>query len=253
MPFPPAWRALLREHWPLYERLSPTDRRELEGHALVLLREKHFEGCGGMMLTDVHRVLIAAQAALLLLHREHDYYPQMRSILVYPRAFVGAARAAGPGGLVTESRGFRSGESWHMPGAGGPVVLSWEDVVRGARDGRDGHNVVLHEFAHQLDAESDVMEGIPRLRTREEVERWRSVLSRERSRFAMILRAGGSNIMDPYGLQSDAEFFAVATETFFERGDLLREQHPEMYELLHGFYEQDPAAACVECAACGVA
>ncbi len=242
--FTPARRSYVRSAWPLYNRLCEPDRTRLEGIARVLMHEKHFEGCAGLTLTHEHRVLIAAQAALPLLNREHDYYATLRSILVYPRAFVGAARAAGPGGMVTESRGWRAGESWHTPGVGGPVVLSWEDVVRGARDDRDGHNVVLHEFAHQLDAESDVMEGIPRLRTRADVDRWRSVLARERARFEMILRAGAPNIMNPYGVQNPAEFFAVATETFFERGELLREQHADLYDLLREYYQQDPAVRC---------
>ncbi len=251
-PFPQAWRDMLRAHWPLYARLTPADRSELEGHARVLLHEKYFEACGGVALTEEHRVLIAAQAALLLLHRDHDYFASLRSILVYPTAFIGAGKSQGPGGIVTETRSWRSGESWHTPGVGGPVVLSLQDILRGAADPHDGHNVVLHEFAHQLDAESDVMEGIPRLHTRGEVDRWRDILARERARFIMILQAGAPNIMNPYGAQSPAEFFAVATETFFERGDLLRTQHPDLYGLLEDFYQQNPAdSALATCRAPG--
>lgn len=239
----------------MFGRLSVAEQREVEGHALVLLREKHFEGCGGLVLTDEHRVLIAIQAALLMLGRkEPEYFPGLRSILVYPAAFVGRGRAAGPGGLVTESRGLRLGESWHTPnwtsGGGGPVVLSWADVVAGAADDCDGHNVVLHELAHQLDGESQVMEGIPLLATRGEVEKWREVLMREMHRAVMIHNAGargaglagGPGVVNPYGFQSPAEFFACAVEAFYERPAALAAVHPELHELFVRFFGVDPRA-----------
>jgi MtfA peptidase len=170
--------------------------------------------------------------------------------LVYPAAFVGRGRAAGPGGLVTESRGLRLGESWHTPFVGGPVVMSWADVLAGAADDRDGHNVVLHEFAHQLDGESQVMEGIPLLATRADVERWREVLIREMHRAVMIFNAGprgaevagGPGVVNPYGFQSPAEFFACAVEAFYERPAALASVHPGLYELLVGFFGVDPCA-----------
>lgn len=240
-PFPPAWRDLLTHRWPLYARLPERQRRELEGHTLVLLREKHFEGCGGMELGEEHRVLVAAQAALLLLGRDTDYFSGLRSILIYPSAFVGKGKSAGPGGMVTESRGMRAGESWHTPGVGGPVVLSWSDVVEGAANDRDARNVVLHEFAHQLDGESQVMEGIPLLESAEAVEQWRRVLHAEWSRFVMMLRGGAPTAINPYGAQSAPEFFACAVEAFLERPEDMRALHGEMYELLRGYFKQDPS------------
>lgn len=239
---PPAWRSILEERWPLYGRLDEARRREVDGHARVLLEEKYFEGCGGLELTDEHRVLIAGQAALLQVGREADYFPGLRSILVYPDVFVGRGRSSGPGGMVTESRGPRSGESWHTPGVGGPVVLAWRDVRSGAADADDGRNVVLHEFAHQLDGESEVMEGIPRLASAEEVKRWQSTLHAELTRFVMLLRAGQPVAINPYGAQSPAEFYACATEAFFETPRALAERHPRVFELLRGFHGVDPSA-----------
>ncbi|QYU67124.1 zinc-dependent peptidase [Leptolyngbya sp. 15MV] len=167
--------SVLDRRWSILPRLPRDVREAVGGISRVLLHEKTFEGCGGLEVTDEHRLLIAAQAALLLAGRDHDWYSGLKSILVYPSPFVGRARSAGPGGVVTESRGPRSGESWHNPGTGpgwgGPVVLSWPDVARGASSGHGGRNVTLHEFAHQLDAESEMMEGIPRLATREDVDR----------------------------------------------------------------------------------
>src|SRR5262249_6544909 len=152
--FPAAWRELLQERMPYYRTLSGADRHELEGHIRVILHEKYFEGCAGLVVTDEMKVLIAAQAALLLLHPDGHYFSWMRTILIYPSSFVGSGKSVGPAGVVTEGAGWRSGESWYTPGSGGPVILSWSDTLAGAADARDGSNLVLHEFAHQLDADS---------------------------------------------------------------------------------------------------
>src|SRR5690606_32830266 len=133
------------------------DRRELRGHIRVFLAEKHFEGCGGLTLTDEIEVTIAAQACLLLLHRETDYYPRLITILVYPSTYVAHAREPIGGGMVIEGEVARLGEAWKD----GVVVLAWDDVLAGASDLHDGHNVVLHEFAHQLDQEDGTADGAP--------------------------------------------------------------------------------------------
>ena len=146
-PFPPAWLDIIKKNVPIFDRLPQADQRELQGHIQVFLAEKYFEGCGGLELTDEIKVTIAAQACLLLLHRETDYYPRLITILVYPHAYVAKSVEPIGGGVVQEGEMARLGEAWKD----GVVVLSWDDVRRGASDLHDGHNVVLHEFAHQLD------------------------------------------------------------------------------------------------------
>lgn len=240
--FPAAWDAILRAEMPLYSRLPEPERRELQGWIRVFLAEKYVEGCRGMVVDDRVRVLIAAQACVLLLRRAHDVFPGMRTVLVYPGTFMGRARTTGPGGVVTLSEDPRLGESWFTPIAGGPVVLSWPEVVAGAADAHDGRNVVLHEFAHQLDAESGEMEGMPWLGDLDRARQWRTLLAREQRRLGAQAWARQPTVLNPYGAQSPAEFFAVAVEAYFERSAALRDHHPELYDALRAYFEVDPAA-----------
>jgi Mlc titration factor MtfA (ptsG expression regulator) len=138
--------AILQRNFSHWSALDRDEQERLRGHIQVFLAEKNFVGCGGLEISDEIRVTIAAQACLLLLNRRADYFPRMKSILVYPAGFVAPIRHAGPGGFVVETEQPRSGESWYR----GPIVLSWDDVAQGADDATDGYNVVLHEFAHQL-------------------------------------------------------------------------------------------------------
>jgi MtfA peptidase len=241
-PFPPHWRRVLEERLPIYRRLPQADQRELEGHMQVFLAEKYFEGCAGLRITEEMRITIAAQACLLLLHRDAGYYRGLRTILIYPAGYFAQTRSVGPAGVVTEGVAPRSGESWHTPGAGGPVVLSWRDVTLGAADERDGRNVVYHEFAHQLDGESGAVEGAPLLRDKSMYAAWSHVMGREYRALFEDLRAGRPTLLNPYGATSPAEFFAVATEAFFEQPLELRARHPELYQQLKAYFQQDTAA-----------
>jgi len=230
-----AW-AIIDRRVPLIARMSEADRAELGGIVQILLDEKHFEGCGGLVMTEEIRLTIAAQAAVLLLHRETNYYPTLLSILVYPRAYFSSAPRRNPDGTITEGPQGRLGESWFR----GALVLSWEDVVRGADDEHDGHNVVLHEFAHQLDGESGGMDGAPALARQSCYRDWARVLGQEYAELIQELHAGHSTLIDPYGATNPAEFFAVITELFFERPEALYREHPELYDQLAGFYRTDP-------------
>ncbi len=234
-PFPEEWRAILERGFPLYARLSPEDRSELEGHVQVFLEEKSFEGAGGLEMTDEVRVTVAAQACVLLLHRDTDYYPRMRSVVVYPRAYLAEHRSE-EGGLVTEGHSVRLGESW----SSGAVVLSWGDVRAGARDLRDGHNVVFHEFAHQLDLEDGGVDGVPELEGGSAYRAWARVFSEEYLELRADAKKGRRSVLDDYGATNPAEFFAVATEAFFEKPGALRRKHPELYAELAAFYRQEP-------------
>jgi Mlc titration factor MtfA (ptsG expression regulator) len=246
-PFPPEWCAILCRRVPYYSRLSLDDQRELQGHIQIFLAEKRFEGCPPgperLEITDEIRVTIAAQACVLLLHRETDYYSGLKTILVYPAKFVSTIKSVGPGGIITEGVGVRLGESWNgtMSVRGGPVVLSWDDAKAGAADVADGHNVVFHEFAHQLDAESGAVDGAPALDKASQYLAWARVLGGEYARLIEDIAYRRPHLLDNYAATNPAEFFAVATEFFFERPRELRAMHPELYAQLAGFFRQDPA------------
>lgn len=235
--FPDGWVEVLERNVPAYGRLSREDRAELRGHLLVFLDEKKFEGCGGLEMTDEVRVTIAAQACMLLLHRETDYYPQLKTILVYPSRYFSVESRPVGGGVMVEGRQTRLGESWHR----GPVVLSWDDVRRGASDPDDGRNVTLHEFAHQLDSEDGDTDGAPALQRAAMYGPWARVLQGEYDVLRADLEKHRKTFIDAYGATNPAEFFAVITEAFFEQPKQLQKKHRALYEQLVGFYGQDPA------------
>ncbi len=235
---PAGWRAMIARNVPYYRTLTPVEQRELEGHVQVFLAEKRFEGCGGLELTDEIRVTIATHACRLLLHRQTDYFPKAGTILVYPNLYLVEAAQHLPGGLVVEGPAVRRGESWYR----GPVVLSWEDVQRLASGVPHGRNVVLHEFAHQLDSESGAMEGAPALAKGSLYAAWQRVLGQQYEQLVDAAKHGRPSFLDYYGATNPAEFFAVVTEAFFEQPAGLRLYHPELYEQLAQYFEQDPAA-----------
>lgn len=236
-PFPKEWEEILKNNVAYYHRLTPDDQAELRGHIQVFLNEKEYESCGGQEINDEVKVTIAAQACMLLLHRETDYYPTLRSILVYPRHYFSPAARQLPGGVVSESVEGRLGESWYR----GPVVLSWDEVRRSAHDHHDGHNVVFHEFAHQLDSESGANDGAPRLPRRSMYIAWARVLGTEYQQLISDIEHHHKPDLDAYGATNPAEFFAVVTEAFFEKPHQLKRRHPRLYEQLASFYQQDPA------------
>jgi MtfA peptidase len=235
-PFPTAWLEIIERNMRFYACLPESDRHELQGLVQIFVAEKTFEGCGGLELTDEMKVTIAAQACLLLLHRQTDIYPRLDTILVYPSAYL--ARAVKPigGPMVIEGESARLGESW----TSGVVVLSWNDVRAGASDIHDGQNLVLHEFAHQLDREDGAINGTPLLEQKSQYLAWARVLSTEYERLRRDTQAGRFTVLDEYGATDPAEFFAVATECFFEKPRVLKKRHPALYEELKTFYRQDP-------------
>jgi Mlc titration factor MtfA (ptsG expression regulator) len=236
-PLPDAWSAILAANVPYVAKLPPADRTELEGHLKVFLAEKKFEGCGGLELTDEIRVTIAAQACRLLLHRETDYFPELDVILVYPHAYVAKTSAYLAGGLSVDDQQARLGQS-----AAGVVVLTWDEVRRDATDVHDGHNVTLHEFAHQLDQEDGAADGAPVLGSRAMYTAWAHVLGDEFAQLVDDVDKHRRTDIDAYGATNPAEFFAVVTEMFFEKPEPLKRRHPQLYEQLALFYHQDPAA-----------
>jgi Mlc titration factor MtfA (ptsG expression regulator) len=236
-PFRAEWRAIVERNFEMFHRLAPEDQAELFGHVNVFLHEKAFEGCGGLEITDEIRVTVAAQACLLLLHQEAPrYYPGVYTVLVYPDAYVAPAREVLPGGVVVQGAAARLGESWVR----GAVVISWNEARAGAADAAHGHNVILHEFAHQLDQEDGIADGAPYLELRSEYVAWARILGGEFRKLRAAAALHRSTDIDSYGATNPAEFFAVITEAFFERPRQLRKKHPELYDQLKAFYRQDP-------------
>lgn len=236
---PTGWRALVEKNVPFFRRLPPVDQDELLGHVVVFLDEKRFEGCGGLEVTDEVRVSIAAQACVLLLHDpDPDYFTDVSTILVYPSAYVAPSLERRPDGTVVEGGGVRLGEAWTR----GEVVLAWDHVLGGAADMRDGQNLVLHEFAHKLDQEDGAADGAPALPTRSRYVAWARVLGAEYRALQGSVEKRRRAVLGAYGATNPAEFFAVATECFFEKGAAMRRKHPELYEQLQQLYRQDPAA-----------
>jgi MtfA peptidase len=236
-PFPAAWRSIITRNVPIFRRLPRVDQIELLGHVQVFLAEKHFEGCSGLELTDEIRVTIAAQACLLLLHRKTDYYPQLTSILVYPSSYIAHEKRHLGANIWEEGDEHRLGHTGRRLGS---LVLAWDDVKRGAGDPSDGRNLVLHEFAHQLDFEDYATDGAPALATRAEYKSWSHVMSREFAALRAADETGIPTVLDTYGAENPAEFFAVVTEAFFERPHALRAKHPELYAELARFFRQQP-------------
>lgn len=235
--FPGEWLAIIERNVPFYKKLPPEDKKELQRHIHVFIGEKRFEGCGGLEITDEIKVTIAAQACILLLHRETDYYPGLLSILVYPQAYVARKIQHLVGGIVAEGPDIRLGESWH----GGSVVLSWDDVRRSAADIQDGHNVVFHEFAHQLDSSGARRDSTPVLQNRSTYIAWARILQKDYKKLRRDVNCNRDTFLNRYGAANPAEFFAVATECFFEQPGQLQKLHPDLYDELKHFYQQDPA------------
>ena len=235
LPFPAAWRRILRRRVPGVARLPADLQQRLKRHIQVFLAEKAFLGCQGQAITDEVRVTIAAQACLLLLgQRQSECFPQLRQILVYPDAFVVQRERALGGGVVREQRQVMAGESW----AQGQVILAWTDVLAGAADPADGRNVVLHEFAHQIDQDKGVADGQPwRPRARQR-RRWAAVMGDAFER----LQREPSTLIDAYGATDPAEFFAVITEVFFERPQALAAEAPHVYRELADLFGVEPLA-----------
>ena len=236
---------MLEQNLSIFRRLPPEDQADLLGHVQVFLAEKHFEGCGGLELTEEIRVTIAAQACVLLLHRDTDYYPELTSILVYPSGYVANEERHVGGGIWEEGGEDRLGHT--APGMRA-LVLAWDSARHGAADPTSGANLILHEFAHQLDFENRVVDGVPVLETHGEYVAWARIMSAEFEALRQAQDAEAPTLLDTYGATNPAEFFAVCTEAFFERPRALREKHPALYSELSRFFRQDPAAFPAELA-----
>lgn len=235
-PFSEADKQILQQQVPMYQKLP--DDLKLQLHLLVnsFLHRKKFYGCQGLEVTRTMQLTIAAQACLLLLNRPTQEFRKLKAILVYPAAFVATHRQVDANGLVSYSSKELAGESW----GNGRVILSWDDVTKGAQNIHDGKNVVLHEFAHQLDSEDGATNGAPELASANAYRTWASLMSAEFAQLQQAQIHHLHSVMDYYGASEPAEFFAVATETFFEKPNELKQKHSELYELFCQYYKVSP-------------
>jgi MtfA peptidase len=233
---PERQRQILGRNLPLLRRLPPELRQELYGHVNVFLDEKRWLGCGGLELTEDMRVTIAGNACVLLLNRKTDYFPGFSSIYVYPDTYL-VDDVEYDGEIEIHGRDARAGESW----PGGPVILSWRDVRDTIEGTSDGQNVVLHEFAHKLDEENADVEGLPVLASAAHYREWEQVMTRAWESLEETIARHERSAIDDYALTSPAEFFAVATEAFFEQPAAMQRQFPEVYEQFRKYFCVDPA------------
>ena len=242
-PFPNEWLKTIKSNVAFFRRLSAADQAELLDHIQIFLDEKRFEGCAGFEITDEVRVTIAAQACLLLLHRKTDYFPGLITILVYPSIYLVDENRPVEGPVWEEGTHPRLGETGRTMGS---MVLAWDAVKSGAADPSDGKNVVIHEFAHQLDYENLAADGAPELATRKQQLSWQKVMRAEFASLRAADQTGIPTLLDTYGATNAAEFFAVAAEAFFERPLMLRAQHQQLYSQLQQYFGQDPVEFSAE-------
>ena len=237
-PVPPEWENILSENIELYRHLPADLKEQLHNDMKVFLHEKEFEGCAGLEVTEEMRVTIAGEACILLLNRKPTFFPNLKSILIYPHPYTAPGYKAVASGHYIEEPSLRSGESW----TGGDLVLAWDYVKYGGQDGEDGQNVVLHEFAHQLDQEDGKADGAPILGKSSRYREWARVFNHEYQQLQSDLEHNKKTDMDAYGATNPAEFFAVATETFFEKSRQMKKHEPELYQELKDYYKLDPVS-----------
>ncbi|MDQ6961116.1 MAG: zinc-dependent peptidase [Mariprofundaceae bacterium] len=236
-PFPEGRLTTLQTNIALYQRLPNPLQRELQGLIQVFVHEKQFVGCGGLEVDDEMRVTIAAFACVLLLNRPHQSYPHFSAIYVYPDAYI-VKLNSWDGVVESENSDVLLGESWQR----GLVVLSWQAVLHGVSDTLDGHNVVYHEFAHKLDEEGGAVDGVPLLANASHHQSWARTMSNAFEALREKSNKGEATVLDDYGASEPEEFFAVLTETFFEKPHQLKASHPALYDEVRAYYRLDPAA-----------
>ena len=231
--FDDAWDPLLDREFEHWNTLSPDELDRMRMLVARFVSDTRWEAANGFTLTEEIQVLIAAQASMLLLGLDLDSFPLMSSVIVHPSTVVQRGDRATGGGLHSSGPQMLAGQAHYR----GPVLLSWSATRRGAKFPQRGENVVYHEFAHQLDMIDGVTDGTPPLDDEAARERWVRVCTAAYD----TVRADRSEVLRPYAGTNPAEFFAVATEVFFNRPDALRTHEPELYAELAAFYRQDPA------------
>jgi len=228
-------RSVLNQYFPLFQKLPSPERRRLEGLINHFLAEKKFLGGEGLEVTANMRLLIAAQACLLIINKPNRWFNSLSTIIIYPSSFHSKIKRF-DGSAHHETSEARAGESWLH----GPVVLSWDHSLAGGQNPRDGHNVILHEFAHQLDGQTGVTDGAPLLDGNHVDTKWARIFQAAYKRHLKNIKERKKTIIDPYGATNPAEFFAVCVETFLEQSESLANEEPELYDELATYFKFDP-------------
>ncbi len=239
-PFPEAWKEIIRRNVVQYGLLSDDERARLQQLIQVFIAEKRWEGAGGLLLDDEIRVTIATQACLLILNMPHNYYRNVETVIVYPSEVV--PPECKPSFFETVLQPLEppqpiTGQAFRQ----GPLILAWDEALHGGRHPGSGYNVVYHEFAHKLDMLDGAADGTPPLSARAAYREWVKVFSRQYLQLRNDLEKGKPTFLDDYGATDEAEFFAVATEQFFDQPVLMKKHAPEIYRMLKEYYRQDPA------------
>jgi MtfA peptidase len=235
-PFPLTWQTILEGNIYFYQKLPESLQKRLRQHINVFLAEKQFIGCAGLQITEEIKVIIAAHACLLSLSQKEKYYPNLQSILVYPTAYLVNATVPFSGFLVEERQEVRLGESWDKD----RIVLAWEQIQHDLMNWQDGHNVIFHEFAHQLDGEDGSVNGVPNFDRQSDYISWARVFEREYNQLRKDIELDLPTVISEYGATNPVEFFAVATETFFEKSRQMQAKHPELHEELKRYFKLNP-------------
>lgn len=243
-PFPPAWGSYLAENFHQFALLPEPLRARLRDRMRVFAAEKYWEGVGGLEVTEEMRAVVSAMACTLTLAFDDDeaLYPNASRVIFYPETIV-RRRSRRAGAVVIEGEEHLIGEAWSERNArdSGVVTLVWADVVKGGVNPNDGRNLVYHEFAHVLDAIGGVPDGVPPVGDDESERTWQGTFRAEFDSLAEAWETGRGIPLDAYALTSEAELFAVATESYLERPRLLRLKLPRLYDLLDSFYRLGPA------------
>ena len=240
VPFPAVWEEIICRNVAHYCFLDEAERAHLRALIQIFIAEKYWEGAGGLELTDEIRVTISAQACLLLLGLPHNYYKNVQSIIVYPSTVVPPPRKPD----FFENTMAPVDPVYPIIGQAflrGPVIIIWDAALRGGRHPELGHNVIYHEFAHKLDMLDGSADGTPPLKDRAEYRDWVQTCTQEFLRLKNLTKNGKRSFLDSYGATNEAEFFAVATEQFFDQPRLMIEHAPDLYRVLKNYYCQDPA------------
>lgn len=234
--FPTDWEAILQRNVRHYLLVPEPDRETIRQITRILTAEKVWEGCGGLAITEEMQVTIAAQAALPILAIDHDYYARVMSILVYPTAFhLAKPDETGDEAFVADDLSAE-GQAVYR----GPVIVSWAEALAEGQDPRLGHNVVIHEFVHQLDFLDNAVDGVPPLESRQLIEQWRSTMSRALAHHRRALEQSEPTFFTQHAGKDEAEFFADAAEKFFCIPQALQRQHADIYALLQNYFRLDP-------------
>ena len=236
-PFPARWLDFVRQNCRHFETLSDAEKTRLLRDARWFIDEKSIEAAIGLTLTDEMRVTVAVHASLLGLGFAEPPFDRLISVILQPESYVRTKVHRERSGLELHAEEERLGEAWRN----GPVLLSWKDIVQQCREFPNGRNVILHEFAHLLDMSDTDADGIPPLDTEEQYRTWLDVTGIEYRRLVRHAEHGRRTLLDWYGATNEAEFFAVATECFFEQSVEMLNLHPRLYAVLKAFFGQDPA------------